>query len=171
MNYYDVGQVLTTHGLKGEVKVSLITDFPEKRFAPGSKLALKNNPAHRLTVQKGRPFKEFWLVQFKEITDIEQAQKLRGQTLVVSEKEQQALPAGSYYYHDILGCSVYNQQRGQKIGRIVDIETTGANDIWLVKTEQGQEFWLPYIKDVVKNIDVAHKRIEVEMMKGLRDED
>lgn len=171
MSYYDVAKILTTHGIKGEVKISVITDFPQSRFAPGNKLFLKESPVRVLTVQKSRPFKQFWLLKFKEIVNIEQAQNLKGRTLVVSEKQQQALPKGSYYYHDILGCTVFDQKNKEKIGQVVDIESTGANDIWLVKTPKGQEFWLPYIKDVVKKIDIDHQRIAVEMMKGLRDED
>lgn len=171
MNYYDVARILTTHGLKGELKVSVITDFPQQRFRPGVKLSLKNEQERTLTVISGRPFKQFWLVQFKEIPDVEQAKKLQGQTLVISQADQQKLPAGSYYYRDILGCSVIDAQTGAKIGQITDIESPGANDIWLVKEDNGHEFWLPYITDVVKKVDPAHKIIKVELMEGLRDED
>lgn len=73
MEYYDVARILTTHGLNGEVKVSIITDFPEDRFAIGMHLAIKGETSQVLTVAKSRPFKQFWLVQFAEITDIDQA--------------------------------------------------------------------------------------------------
>jgi 16S rRNA processing protein RimM len=168
MEFFDVGQILATHGLNGEVKVGVITDFPDQRFAPGSKLYLADSK-RQLTVKSGRPFKQFWLVTFEEIGDIDEAQKLRGQKLVVSEKDQQALPAGSYYYHDILGCSVY--ENGHLLGKVTDIEAPGANDIWQVTEKSGQTFWLPYIPSVVKNVDIAGQRIDVELMEGLRDED
>lgn len=170
MKYYDVAKILTTHGLDGEVKVALITDFPEQRFKAGSQLALKDNPEQTLTVKSGRPFKQFWLVSFKEINDIDQAMALKGKTLVVSEDKQQELPAGSYYYRDIMGCSVLDQKTKEIIGKITDIQSPGANDIWLVQEDNGHEFWLPYIPDVVKKIDVKDKKIYVEMMEGLRDE-
>lgn len=171
MQYYDVAKILNTHGLNGEVKVALITDFPEERFATGSELSLRDSENTVLTVKNGRPFKQFWLVQFDEITDIEQAEKLKGKTLVVSEDNQQELPEGSYYYRDILGCEVLDEESGEKIGKITDIESPGANDIWLVEEKPGKEFWLPYIKDVVKKVDIANKKIYVELMEGLRDED
>ncbi|CCI85714.1 16S rRNA processing protein [Lactobacillus pasteurii DSM 23907 = CRBIP 24.76] len=170
MQFYDVAKILTTHGLNGEVKVQVITDFPEDRFETGVKLKLKNSE-QVLTVKAGRLFKQFWLVQFEEITSIDQAEKLRGQILVISEEDQQELPEGFYYYHDILGCQVLDQESGEKIGKIVEIETPGANDIWLVKEDNGKEFWLPYIDQVVKKVDIAEKKVYVELMEGLRDED
>lgn len=169
MQFYDVAKILTTHGLNGEVKVQVITDFPEDRFETGVKLKLKNSE-QVLTVKAGRLFKQFWLVQFEEITSIDQAEKLRGQILVISEEDQQELPEGFYYYHDILGCQVLDQESGEKIGKIIEIETPGANDIWLVKEDNGKEFWLPYIDQVVKKVDIAEKKVYVELMEGLRDE-
>ncbi|GAA3634432.1 ribosome maturation factor RimM [Lactobacillus hamsteri] len=171
MQYYDVAKIINTHGLNGELKVSLITDFPEERFSAGSELALKDDTDRVLTVKKGRPFKQFWLVEFEEITDIDQAEKLKGKTLVISEANQQELPEGVYYYRDIMGCQVIDNDSNEEIGEITDIESPGANDIWLVKEKNGNEFWLPYIKDVVKKVDVENKKIYVELMEGLRDED
>lgn len=171
MQYYDVAKILTTHGLDGEVKVSLITDFPEERFAKDSELALKDNHERKLTVKSGRPFKQFWLVKFNEITDIDQAEQLRGKVLVVSEENQQELPAGSFYYRDILNAEVIDQTNNERLGKIVDIQSPGANDVWLVKEDSGKEYWIPYIKDIVKKVDVANKKIYVELMEGLRDED
>lgn len=171
MQYYDVARVLTTHGLKGEVKVSVITDFPEERFADGMHLALKDNTTSILTVEKSRPFKQFWLIQFEEIQDIDAAEKLRGKTLVVSEEDRGELPEGAYYYKDIFDCDVIDDNSGRRLGKITDIQSLGANDIWLVHEDDGKEYWIPNIADVVKKVDVANKKIYVELMEGLRDED
>ncbi|ARD06627.1 ribosome maturation factor RimM [Lactobacillus amylolyticus] len=171
MQFYNVAKILTTHGLDGEVKVALITDFPEQRFSSGSKLALKDDHERELTVKGGRPFKQFWLVKFNEITDIDQAERLRGKILVVSEENQQELPEGVYYYRDILNCDVIDNQNGEFLGKIVDIQSPGANDVWLVQEDSGNEYWIPYIKDVVKKVDVDQKKVYVELMEGLHDED
>lgn len=171
MQYYDVAKVLTTHGLNGEVKVSLITDFPEERFKPGSVLSLKNDHDRVLTVKAGRPFKQFWLVQFEEVTSIEEAEKLRGKTLVVSEENQQDLPDGVYYYRDILNCDVIDEDTGKVIGKVTDIQSPGANDVWEISENNGKSFLIPYIPDVVKKVDIADKKVYVELMEGLRDED
>lgn len=171
MQYYDVAKILTTHGLNGEVKVNLITDFPEERFEPGSVLSLKDDHERILTVKSGRPFKQFWLVQFEEVTNIDEAEKLRGKTLVVSEENQHKLPEGAYYYRDILDCDVIDETTGKVIGKITDIQSPGANDVWEVSENNGKSFLIPYIPDVVKKVDVANKKVYVELMEGLRDED
>lgn len=171
MQYYDVAKVLATHGLKGEVKLAVITDFPETRFKAGATLRIKDDFDQVLTVSGGRPFKQFWLVTFEEITDIDQAEKLKGKILVVSQDQQQKLPDGVYYYRDILNCQVFDEKTGELIGTITDIESPGANDIWLVKEQSGKTFWIPYIPEVVKNVDIDNKKILVELMEGLRDED
>lgn len=87
MNYYNVGKIIATHGLKGEVKVALTTDFPEDRFRAGSRLYLGDD-SREVTVAAGRPFKQFWLVTFAEITDIDQAEKLKGTEILISEEDQ-----------------------------------------------------------------------------------
>lgn len=171
MQFYDVARILSTHGLKGEIKVALITDFPEERFALNKKLAIKNDPETVLTVRKSRPFKQFWLIQFNEITDINSAEKLIGETLVISEQNQHELPAGSYYYRDILGSNVIDNQSGANLGQITGIETPGANDVWEITEENGNEYLIPYIDQVVKKIDVEHKKVFVELLEGLRNED
>ena len=171
MEYFDVARILTTHGLNGEVKVNVITDFPEERFAEGMHLSLRSDTNRTLTVEKSRPFKQSWLIQFKEITDIDQAEKLRGQILVVSEEDRGKLPDGVYYYKDIFDCDVIDEETGKRIGKIVDIQSPGANDIWLVHEDDGKEYWIPNIADVVKKVHVAAKKVYVELMEGLRDED
>lgn len=171
MEYYDVARILTTHGLNGEVKVSVITDFPEDRFAIGMHLAIKGETSQVLTVAKSRPFKQFWLVQFAEITDIDQAEKLKGKILVVSEADRGELPEGVYYYRDIFDCDVIDEESGKRLGKITDIESPGANDIWLVHEDNGKEYWIPNIASVVKKVDVANKKVYVELLEGLRDED
>ncbi len=171
MEYFDVARILTTHGLNGEVKVNVITDFPEERFAEGMHLSLRSDTNRTLTVEKSRPFKQSWLIQFKEITDIDQAEKLRGQILVVSEEDRGELPDDVYYYKDIFDCDVIDEETGKRIGKIVDIQSPGANDIWLVHEDDGKEYWIPNIADVVKKVDVAAKKVYVELMEGLRDED
>lgn len=171
MQYFDVAKILTTHGLNGEVKVNVITDFPEDRFAEGMQLALKADTDRILTIKKSRPFKQFWLLQFDEVNDIDEAEKLRGQILVVSEDNRGELPEGVYYYKDIFDCDVIDEESGKRLGKITDIQSPGANDIWLVHEDDGKEYWIPNIGDVVKKVDVPNKKVYVELMEGLRDED
>lgn len=167
MNYYNVGKIVGTHGLKGEVKIVYSTDFPEERFSEGSRLYIDSDKKE-LIVESGRPFKQFWLVTFKGLDDINKAEKLKGQNLVVSEEDQSELPDGVYYYHDLLDCQVVDNETDELIGTLTDIEAPGANDIWQITEKNGNKFWIPYIPSVVKNVDIIKKIIRVELMEGLR---
>ncbi|MGS0678395.1 ribosome maturation factor RimM [Lactobacillus johnsonii] len=169
--YFEVGKILSPHGLKGEVKVNATTDFPEERLATGSRLFIKNNKQYEeLIVENTRRHKQFYLVKFEKIDDIDQAEKICSKELYVAEIDQQELPEGSYYFKDILNCTVYDAETGEKLGVLENIETPGANDIWEIKPEKGKSFWIPNIESVVKKVDLANKRIEVTLLEGLRDE-
>lgn len=169
--YFEVGKILSPHGLKGEVKVNATTDFPEERLATGSRLFIKNNKQYEeLIVENTRRHKQFYLVKFEKIDDIDQAEKICSKELYVAETDQQELPEGSYYFKDILNCPVYDTETGEKLGVLENIETPGANDIWEIKPEKGKSFWIPNIESVVKKVDLANKRIEVTLLEGLRDE-
>ncbi len=171
--YFEVGKILTTHGLKGEVKVNPITDFINERFKVGSKLYIgadNENIETKVTVASSRMQKQFVLVCFEEITDIDEAQKILKKDLFVAEQDRDELPEGSYYFKDILELPVFDSETGEKLGQLVNIETPGANDIWEIKPEVGKSFWIPNIASVVKKVDLEQKRIEVTLLEGLRDE-
>ena len=74
----------------------------------------------------------------------------------------------SFYFHEIIGCEVFDEN-SKSLGEVVEILTPGANDVWVIKAENGKEILIPYIEDVVKKIDVANKRIDIEVMEGLID--
>lgn len=167
MDLYEVGQIINTHGIHGEVKVKVITDFPDRRFQAGQQLHLQARPERVLTVTAGRPFQQFWLVKFAEITDLDQAKKLQGQVLMVAASDQQALPVGSYYYHQIIGCQALDADSGELIGEVTDIEAPGANDIWQITKPNGDAFWLPYIPACVKKVEPDQKRVLIKVMEGL----
>ena len=109
--------------------------------------------------------------KFEEITDIDHPETIRNKIFGGSEENRQELPEGVFYYRDILGCTVIDNETGEVIGEITDIQSPGANDVWMVKEKSGQEYWIPYIDDVVKKVDIADKKIYVELIEGLRDED
>lgn len=170
-DYFEVGTILTTHGLKGEVKVSVVTDFPELRFAPESRLYVDlNGKMQELTVESVRMHKQFYLIYFKQIKNIDEAEKICHHKLYVADEDREELPEGSYYFKDILGLPVFDEETGEKLGVVNDIETPGANDIWEIKPETGKSFWIPNIHSVVKKVDLPNKRVEVTLLEGLRDE-
>ena len=92
----------------------------------------------------------------------------KGCKLKISEAQLTELQQDEYYYHEIIGCEVFTTA-GENIGKIKEILSPGANDVWVVKQPAGKDILIPYIDDVVTEVDVANKKIVVELMEGLLD--
>lgn len=167
--WFNVGKIVNTHGIKGEVRVISVTDFPEERYAKGSRLYLflphKKEP-EELIVKSHRKHKNFDLLTFEGYDHIGQAEKLKGGTLKVHESQLSPLEEGEFYFYQIIGCEVYTTE-GEKIGTVKEILTPGANDVWVVKSPGGKEYLIPYIEEVVKKVDIEKRLIEIEPMEGL----
>jgi len=169
MEWYNVGKIVNTHGIRGEVRVISSTDFPEERYAVGNKLSLfmdKSKTPLVLTVASHRQHKNFDLLTFEGYLTIEMVQGFRDGILKVSENQLSDLEGDEYYFHEIMGCTVFDQD-GQVIGVVTDILQTGANDVWTVTPEKGKAHYIPYIEDVVKEIDVDEKKIIIDVLDGL----
>lgn len=164
-----VGKIVNTHGLKGEVKVKRITDF-EERFHVGSTVYIKNkdNEAIPLIIASFRTHKNHDLLQFEEYDSIEAVEPLKGATLYIKTEQLTPLEPGEFYFHEIIGCKMYTLD-GEYIGEIESILTPGANDVWVVKNESGKEILIPYIDDVVKEVNIEEKKVLIELMEGLID--
>ncbi|MDR6227290.1 ribosome maturation factor RimM [Desmospora profundinema] len=167
-----VGHIAGTHGIRGEVRVISRTDYPEVRFAPGSQLLLSQENKEEmlpLTVERSRPHKKGYILQFRDWTDINQSESLKGGTLVVDPEEAVDGGDDEFYFHEILGCEVFTTD-GNRVGIITDILQPGANDVWVVRPPEGGRDWLiPYIDDVVQDVDVSAKRVVIHWMEGLED--
>lgn len=168
MQFYNVGKIVNTHGIRGEVRVVATTDFPEERFQAGSTIYLKTNQDEplKLEVEGARQHKGMWLVKFVGYDNINDVQNFRDHELVVTEDEQQPLEEGQYYYHQIIGLTVKTQE-GRELGTIKEILSPGANDVWVVKRNGQSDLLLPVIDDVVKKVDLANGEVIVELMEGL----
>ncbi len=169
MNWYNVGKIVNTHGIRGEVRVISSTDFPEERYAVGNKLSLfKANEKSPLvlTVASHRQHKNFDLLTFEGFLTIEMVEGFRDGILKVSENQLSDLEGNEYYFHEIMDCVVYDLA-GQELGVVTDILQTGANDVWTVTPAKGKAHYIPYIEDVVKEIDVEQKKIIIDALDGL----
>lgn len=169
MNWYNVGKVVNTHGIWGEVRVISQTDFPEERFAVGSVLGLfmpKSDTPISLKIASHRKHKNFELLTFENHAILKDVEGYRDGMLKVSEDKLGELDEHEFYYHEIVGCTVVTTE-GAKIGVVTEILETGANDVWTVKPEVGKAQYIPYIEDVVKEIDVENKKIVIDPLEGL----
>ncbi|WP_313990161.1 ribosome maturation factor RimM [Gemella morbillorum] len=165
-----VGKIVNTHSLKGEVKVISSTDFEEERFKKGSKLLITrgNQLIREVVVQSYRNHKNFLLVKFEGIDSVEEAEKLKNLQIKINSDEVGELEENEFYFHQIIGCEVFDEN-DKNLGEIIDILTPGANDVWVIKGENGKEILIPYIEDVVKKIDITSKKVNIEVMEGLID--
>ncbi|SEP56532.1 ribosome maturation factor RimM [Piscibacillus halophilus] len=169
--YYNVGKIVNTHGVKGEVRVIPITDF-EERFTPGNQLLFfkddhDENP-ETLTVKSHRKHKQFELLTFESMDNINDVERFKGGILKISESDLHDLDEDEFYYHEIIGCDVYNTE-GELVGKVKEILQPGANDVWVVQRKGKKDALIPYIEPVVKSVDVQNKRITIEEMEGLLD--
>ena len=165
-----VGKIVNTHSLKGEAKVISSTDFEEERFKKGSKLLITrgNQLIREVVVQSYRNHKNFLLVKFEGIDSVEEAEKLKNLQIKIDSDEVGELEENEFYFHEIIGCQVFDEN-DRNLGEIIDILTPGANDVWVIKGEEGKEILIPYIEDVVKQIDITNKKVNIEVMEGLID--
>ena len=165
-----VGKIVNTHSLKGEVKVISSTDFEEQRFEKGTELLITrgNQVVKEVTVESYRTHKNNLLVKFVGIDSIGEAEKLKNLQIKIDSDNIGELEENEFYFHEIIGCEVFDEN-GKSLGEISEILTPGANDVWVIKSQNGKEILIPYIEDVVKKIDVENKKIDIEVMEGLID--
>ncbi|SDC63849.1 16S rRNA processing protein RimM [Terribacillus halophilus] len=170
MKMFNVGKVVNTHGVAGEVRVVRITDFDE-RFEPGEELYWfqdENSKPQKLIVKTHRKHKTFDLLTFQGYTSINQVEAFKGGILKVREDQLGDLEENEFYYHEIIGCTVETVD-GETLGKVKEILSPGANDVWVVQRPKQKDLLVPYIEPVVKQIDVDSKRIVIEPMEGLLD--
>ncbi len=168
--WLNVGKIVNTHGIRGEVRVITRSDFPEERYEEGAELHLfhPNKPEPiPLVVRSHRKHKQFDLVAFEGYPNINDVEPLRDGLLKVKKDVLKELDEGEFYYYEIIGCNVFTVS-GEEIGKVKEILSPGANDVWVVESKENKkEYLIPYIEQVVKEIDVDSKRIEIEPMEGL----
>lgn len=169
-NWFKVGKIVNTHGVKGEIRVISSTDFAEERYAVGTNLMIRHEDQKAeiaVVVRHHRRHKNFDLLQFEGYHSINDVEPFKGAILYVSGEQLEELDEGEFYYHEIIGCSVISEE-GDELGQVKEIIETGANDVWVVKRlGGGKDILLPYIEEVIKEINIDEKIIRVHLMEGL----
>lgn len=161
-----VGVITSTHGIKGEVKVFPTTD-DVKRFKKGIQLILETGKEQlNLEVEGVKFFKQFVILKFKGIDDINQIEKYRRKELFVTREHAVKLKKDEYFIADLIGLSVIDEE-GNPIGVLEDVMETGANDVYVVKMAEEKEVLIPAIKQCILEINVEEGFVKVRMMEGL----
>jgi 16S rRNA processing protein RimM len=149
--------------VQGEVAVLVLSEVPD-RFAPGATVWLEDGRA--LTVEASRPHKDRVLVRFRGVSGRTAAEALQKALLVVPESSSPTLPEGSWWDHQIQGCTVATET-GRSLGVVREVIHTAANDVWSAVDETGVETLIPVLRDVLVSVDVGSKRIVVREIPGL----
>ncbi|PKM76641.1 MAG: 16S rRNA processing protein RimM [Firmicutes bacterium HGW-Firmicutes-15] len=161
-----IGKINGTHGYKGAVKVELLTDFPQ-RFKNLQKVKIsQKNTVVELTIESCNSHQGKLLIKFKGIDSIEEAVKYRNAYLNVSADEIYPLPEGSFYHFQLIGMKVYDLEIGY-LGQLIDIIETGANDVYVIKSDVYEEILIPAIKEVIREVDLASMSMHVKLLPGL----
>jgi 16S rRNA processing protein RimM len=161
-----VGFIRRPHGVHGEMIMDIHTDFPE-RLKPGTKVFVGEE--HKpMTIASTRPHGTGMLVSLRGLTNPDLAGQLRNTYVYVPAKDRPPLPDGKVYQHQILGLRVVTDE-GRDLGKLTDIISTGANDVYVVTGEDGKEVLLPAIKDVILRYDLPNGEIKVHIIEGLLD--
>ena len=155
-----VGRILAPHGIRGELKVQPLTDFPQ-RFEAGSRLWLNGQ---EWVVQRGRWTNRGVILKLRGLETRNEAEALRNAELTVLEATE-IEEEGVYYLHDIVGLPVFDAA-GEALGRLEEVFNTGSTDVYVVRGERG-EILLPALDDVITQVDIAAGRIVVDVPEGI----
>ncbi len=166
MDYLAVGKVLKPQGIKGELKIEALTSFPE-RFLELERVFTEVSGWEELEISGVRLKQNFVFLKIKGIDSIEEAEPLRGKLLKIPASWRKKLPQGEYYIFDLIGIEVFSVT-GEHLGELTEVLSLPGNDVYLVVKED-QEIPVPALKKVVKKVDISGRRMEVELLPGLRE--
>lgn len=165
-DYLELGQIVNTKGLKGEVKLnSFAEDITIFERLPKVFLKQKGMITEKI-IEKVGYTKNQVIIKFKECNSIDEAETFRNAYVLVKRTDLDDLPEGVFYIADLIGLDVYTDD-GISLGKVDDIYSTGANDIYVIKDELGKQKLLPGIDEVIKNINIEAGKIIVHLIEGL----
>lgn len=162
MEKVKIAQIINTHGIRGDLKLKLLTDFVDERFAKGHHVFIRYQDKDvEMIVHHHRNHKGFELVSFEDYLDINLVEKFKG-SFVYDYKDDELLDEDEYYISDLIGCDVYNH--GSFIGKVSDVYLLEHHDILVVKGDK--EYKIPYVDAFVIDEDIEQKRIDVQLIEG-----
>lgn len=168
-NLLRVGVISSTHGVRGEVKVFPTTD-DVKRYSKLKEVILDTGKEQiNLEIQSVKYFKQFVIVKFKGIDNINDIERYKGKELYVTRENAVKLAPNENFICDLIGCSVISDDNNEVIGELKDVLITGANDVYIVNTPDNKEVLIPVTKECVLDVDVEKKEVKVHLLPGLLD--
>ena len=168
MDLLEVGKIINTHGLRGEVKIAPWTDTPEVFENLDVVYLKRRSDETKLTIKSIKYQKNNLIVKFSEYNDINEVEPLKNSVLYAERSALGELPDGVYYIADLIGMTV-KKENGEVVGKIKDVLQTGANDVYVVGRENQKDLLIPVIDEVVLSVDTDASEVTVSLMEGLED--
>ncbi|MCQ4022324.1 MULTISPECIES: ribosome maturation factor RimM [unclassified Ruminococcus] len=165
--FLEIGKIVGTHGLKGEVRIEPWCDSPQ--FLSQFK-TLYFDGGNKAVKVSARPHKRIAIAKLEGVDTVEQADMMRGKVLWMNRNDVR-LENGEYYIQDLIDCKVTDIDTNAEYGIVTDVFKTGANDVYEITDKQKHKFLIPVIPDVVKNVDVFSGEIKIKPMKGIFDDE
>ena len=170
--WIEIGRIVAPQGLRGEVKVLPASDFPERFVQLGQRWLMRPGASEpeAIELQRGRYLsnKGLYVVQFAGIETRNQAEALRGATLIVPASDRPPLAVGEFHLLDLVGLTVFDRHNQDVVGTVVSIASAG-NDLLEVKLQHNPEttVLVPFVKEIVTLVDLSNHRIEIAPPSGL----
>ena len=163
--FLQVGVISSTHGIRGEVKVYPTTD-DAARFKKLKKVLLDTGKERmELEVQSVKFFKQFVILKFKDIDNINDIEKYNGRSLLVPREDAVELGENEYYIADLIGMEVFAGE--ERFGVLRDVMETGANEVYVIDSEKHGEVLVPAIRDCILDVDVENRTMVIRLLDGL----
>jgi 16S rRNA processing protein RimM len=160
--FVTVGRLGRARGVKGEVYIIPMTDFPE-RFLSMSQIHLKNRDQwETVRLQSARLVSGRPVIKLEGIETPEEASRLTNREVGVPKDAVIELPEGSFWIYDLIGCEVLEEDTGSHVGEIVNVETYPANDVYTIKTSEGKEVLIAAVAQFVKSVDITSRKITID---------
>jgi 16S rRNA processing protein RimM len=170
VEHLQIGKIVNTHGVRGEVKLIPLTDDPHRFDELEWAFIEKDGSMEKHEVHQVKHVKGSVIIKFSGIDSLDEAEQYRNCFVLVDRKNAVKLPADSFFICDLIGCSVYNE-KGVLLGELADILQTGSNDVYIVRNSSGKEILIPALKSVVRSISLEQQRIDVIIPRGLLDDE
>lgn len=165
MDYIQIGKIITTHGIKGQVKVHPLTD-DINRFSR-LKIAYLGNSKFKVKVEEVKYHKNIVILKFEEFDDINEILPYKDDFIYIDEKDKIDLPKNCFFIFDIIDCLVFNLE-GEKIGVVTQVIQSASNDIYVVKDNiKNKEYMIPAVKKFIVDVDIDNKKIVVDPIEGM----
>lgn len=166
-----IGRILKANGVRGELRVLPLTDFPERFDSLGEVfLAEKGRPVRRVAVEKARRQGRAVIVKLDGVEDRRAAEMLAGAILEVGRGEAVALPKRSYFVFDIVDLEAVTED-GRSLGRVKDVLKLPAHDVYVLESETGEEIMIPAVESIVIRVDLRTRQMVIRPLEGLIPDD